>query len=91
MSNSSSSSFVVSYHKPHNAIGEFAKNFDWVKDTDKLTFAHLKELFIAVNILGDDYKNSIKALKEMKKKLSSENDQKEGMPQMGFKAMARVG
>jgi len=43
VSNSSSSSFVVSYHKPHNAIGEFAKNFDWVKDTDKLTFAHLKE------------------------------------------------
>lgn len=38
----------------------------WVKDTDKLSIAHLKELFVAVVILGDSYKESLKTLKAMK-------------------------
>jgi SpoVK/Ycf46/Vps4 family AAA+-type ATPase len=38
----------------------------WVKDTDKLSIAHLKELFVAVVILDDDYKESLKTLKAMK-------------------------
>ena len=50
---------------------EKAKELDidldkWVKDTNKLSIAHLKELFVAVVILGDSYKESIKTLRSMK-------------------------
>lgn len=38
----------------------------WVKDTDKLSIAHLKELFVAVVILGDNYKDAIKTLRAMR-------------------------
>jgi Cdc6-like AAA superfamily ATPase len=37
----------------------------WVKDTDGMTIAHLKELFIQVIIIGDTYDNSIKNLEKM--------------------------
>ena len=45
----------------------------WVKDTDKLSIAHLKELFVAVVILGDDYKQAIKSLKEMKEDVNDKD------------------
>jgi len=45
----------------------------WVKDTDKLSIAHLKELFVAVVILGDDYKQAIKSLKEMKEEVNDKD------------------
>ena len=38
----------------------------WVKDTDELSIAHLRELFIAVVILQDNYKQAIDTLKSMK-------------------------
>jgi len=38
----------------------------WVKDTDKFSLAHIKELFVAVVILGDDYSEAIETLQTMK-------------------------
>lgn len=38
----------------------------WVKGTAGLSLAHLKELFVAVCILENDYKESLKVLREMK-------------------------
>ncbi len=46
----------------------------WVKDTDKFSVAHLKELFVAVVILGDDYNEAIETLRSMKEGISSEDD-----------------
>lgn len=45
----------------------------WVKDTKKLSIAHLKELFVAVVILGDSYKESIKTLKSMKEEVDDKD------------------
>lgn len=42
----------------------------WVKDTKQFSVAHLKELFVAVVILGDDYKKSISTLREMKENVN---------------------
>lgn len=46
----------------------------WVKDTAKFSLAHLKELFTAVVILGDEYAISIKTLSSMKEDISSHED-----------------
>jgi hypothetical protein len=45
----------------------------WVKDTDKLSIAHLKELFVAVVILGDEYKKTIKTLRDMKEEVNDKD------------------
>ena len=37
----------------------------WVEDTDKMSIAHLKELFVAVCILGNTYEEAIETLKSM--------------------------
>lgn len=56
----------------------------WVKDTEGLSVAHLKELFTAVVIMGDSYKDAIENLREMKDvKLSSE-DEDDYKPSFGF-------
>jgi hypothetical protein len=34
----------------------------------------MKELFVAVHILGDDYKHAIKTLQSMSEKISSDQD-----------------
>jgi len=52
----------------------------WIKDTDGFSIAHLKELFIAVTIIGDDYSNALSTLKSMKDHL----DSKYGDTGMGF-------
>lgn len=39
----------------------------WVKDTEKMSIAHLKELFISVCIFGNEYDEAIKTLQEMLK------------------------
>jgi hypothetical protein len=52
----------------------------WVTDTDGFSVAHLKELFVAVVILGDSYEEAIETLKSMKENL--EDRDYEG--QMGF-------
>ncbi len=41
----------------------------WVKDTDRFSLAHLKELFVAVMIIGDDYDAALSALKSMSKQI----------------------
>ncbi len=46
----------------------------WVKDTEKFSIAHLKELFVAVVILGDDYKEAVETLSSMKEAIHSEDD-----------------
>lgn len=46
----------------------------WVKDTDKFSIAHLKELFVAVIIIGDEYDEALENLKLMKEDISSDKD-----------------
>lgn len=43
----------------------------WVRDTEHFSIAHLKELFVAVNILDNPYDTSLNTLKMMCKPLSS--------------------
>jgi hypothetical protein len=43
----------------------------WVEDTDKFSIAHLKELFIAVHILGDNYKEAVETLKSMREDIDT--------------------
>lgn len=55
----------------------------WVEDTEEFPIAHLKELFTAVVILGDEYDDAIEALSCMKEEApNSAND--EQRKQMGF-------
>lgn len=46
----------------------------WVKDTDTFSIAHIKELFVAVVILGDEYADALENLKLMKEVVSSNQD-----------------
>jgi len=46
----------------------------WVKDTENFSVAHLKELFVAVVFLGDEYSNALDTLKNMGQHISSEHD-----------------
>lgn len=46
----------------------------WVADTDGMSLAHLKELFVAVTILENDYEETIATLKSMREKVSSDQD-----------------
>lgn len=55
----------------------------WVDDTDQFSIAHLKELFVAVVILGDSYEDSIETLTAMREEnLSSSDDYEKKF--MGF-------
>ena len=54
----------------------------WVEDTENFSIAHMKELFVAVFILGDDYDHAIETLESMSEKISSDQDSSE-MP-IGF-------
>lgn len=55
----------------------------WVKDTDKFSIAHLKELFVAVVIMGDPYNQALETLKSMKNLVSSNGD--EDKQKVGFR------
>ena len=46
----------------------------WVEDTKGFSMAHLKELFVAVVILGDQYEEALNNLKGMKAHISSDAD-----------------
>ena len=46
----------------------------WAKDTDDLSFAHLRELFVAVVILENDYAGTLERLREMGSKIDSAED-----------------
>ena len=52
----------------------------WIADTDEFSIAHLKELFVAVVILGDPYDEAIKTLKKMTEVL----EDKDYDTEMGF-------
>lgn len=51
----------------------------WVKDSEGFSIAHLKELFVAVTILGNDYDEALGTLEEMFVKISSEHDYAEAV------------
>lgn len=57
-------------HEP-NALGIDLDK--WVADTKEFSIAHLKELFVAVVILGDDYSKAIKTLKNMKEDINDQD------------------
>jgi hypothetical protein len=48
---------------------------EWVEDTDKFSIAHLKELFIAVHILGDNYKDAVETLKTMREDIDTRENE----------------
>jgi AAA+ superfamily predicted ATPase len=51
----------------------------WVRETKDMSFAHLKEIFISVYILGNSYEESLQSLIEMqKKKINSDDDSDDG-------------
>lgn len=52
----------------------------WVEDTDEMSIAHLKELFVQVVIIGDTYEEAIHTLKSMTEVL----EDKEYENEMGF-------
>jgi SpoVK/Ycf46/Vps4 family AAA+-type ATPase len=56
----------------------------YVRDSDGLSLAHLKELFVACHILGEDYEDAVERLKGMKDKVSSVNDGEEFKPPEGW-------
>jgi len=43
----------------------------WVEDTDGFSIAHIKELYVATHILGDDYGSAIETLREMQGVINS--------------------
>lgn len=53
----------------------------WVKDTKKMSIAHLKELFINVCILKNDYEDAIETLETMKEEI----DERDYDGSLGFK------
>ena len=58
-------------------IGDHNTNIDvdkWAKDTNDFSLAHIKELFTAVVILGDEYEEILETLRKMKIRVSSEKD-----------------
>lgn len=54
----------------------------WVKDTSGMSVAHLKELFVTVCILGNEYKEAIQILKEMQEETPSSTDDR--IKRVGF-------
>jgi hypothetical protein len=57
----------------------------WVKDTHNFSLAHLKELFTAVVILGDQYEVALEILSVMKEKRPTSSDDEE-RKRLGFAA-----
>lgn len=53
------SGLFENYGKPFDSD----KNSNWVNDTENMPFAHIKELFIAAEILGYDYRTTLDRLK----------------------------
>lgn len=65
--NAESRKMYFEYLIGQSKIQELNINLDqWVEDTEEFSLAHLKELFVAVIILGDEYNEAIKTLSKMK-------------------------
>jgi hypothetical protein len=56
----------------------------WVADTKDFTLSHLRELFIAVLILGDNYEDAVKTLASMKEQIIPESEFQERKSSLGF-------
>lgn len=50
----------------------------WAKDTDGLSIAHLKELFVSHVIMGNKYEDAIETLRSMKEDRPKSGDDEEG-------------
>jgi hypothetical protein len=50
----------------------------WVKDTKDFSLAHVKELFISVNIIQDDYNDALDTLRTMSDRISSSTEGRQG-------------
>jgi hypothetical protein len=59
----------------------------WVKDTEGFSIAHLKELFVAVTILGDEYKDAIETLSSMRDLGPMTSEKDDDNKYMGFGLM----
>jgi SpoVK/Ycf46/Vps4 family AAA+-type ATPase len=55
----------------------------WVEDTEDFSLAHIKELFTAVVILGDNYEESVETLSEMREASPTSNEDEVRKP-IGF-------
>lgn len=56
----------------------------WANDTKEFSLAHLKELFVAVVILGDTYDEALVLLRSMREQISSEDGKKLGFSGVGL-------
>jgi hypothetical protein len=56
----------------------------WVEDTDKFSFAHLKELFVATKILGDDYDEALATLRSMRQRVATDESEEFDRKSLGF-------
>jgi energy-coupling factor transporter ATP-binding protein EcfA2 len=56
----------------------------WVEDTDEFSFAHLKELFIATQILGNEYQEALDTLKSMRQRVATNEDEEFEKNKVGF-------
>jgi len=67
-------------------IGNHQYDVDkWVENTEAMSIAHLKELFVSVCILGDPYDETIETLRTMvDDRPDSKNDTKEFEEEFGF-------
>jgi hypothetical protein len=63
------------YFESLTAPGDDVDFAQWAKDTDGLSLAHLKELFIAVVILGNGYRESLNILKGMRDTSYADNEE----------------
>ena len=60
----------------------------WVKDTSGMSFAHIKELFISVNLFEHGYDEALQILRDMSKKVTSEKYGDNG--RVGFQSKANL-
>lgn len=67
--------------KPWNRKINLAR---WIQDTQGMSVAHLKELFVATVILDNRYEDAIKTIKEMKNQLTSKDFDKYESQELDF-------
>lgn len=70
-------------HLLKDRVGEVDLN-RWVEDTDGFSFAHLRELYVAVTILGDNYDDCLHTLSTMRDKPIADEDESFAERKVGF-------
>jgi SpoVK/Ycf46/Vps4 family AAA+-type ATPase len=61
----------------------------WAEDTKGFSIAHLKELFVAVCILGDNYNEALETLSSMKEEILAEKEFERPDTDFGFGAVKK--